>query len=105
MGERPSHSIPVEKFHFGADEDFDEWILQFEEACIASNHPTDAAASKRLFLEWLPLKLDAQALALYRSKAKEEYDEVKDEMKTMFADPHESFNWKANSKADLWDGR
>jgi hypothetical protein len=50
------------------------------------------------------LKLDAQALALYRSKTKDEYDEVKDEMRTMFADPHESFNWKANSKAYLWDG-
>jgi hypothetical protein len=51
MGERPSHSIPVEKFHYEADEDFDEWILQFKEACIASNHPMDKAASKRLFLE------------------------------------------------------
>jgi hypothetical protein len=56
MGERPLHSIPVKKFHYGADENFDKWILQFEKACIASNHPMDETASKRLFLEWLPLK-------------------------------------------------
>jgi hypothetical protein len=51
------------------------------------------------------LKLDTQALALYRQKTKVDYPDVKAEMRTMLTDPHEAFNWKANTKAFLWDGR
>ena len=68
MGDRPPHSIPVEKFHYGGDEDFEEWIQTFEDACIAANHPADETAKHRIFLEWLPLKLDGQALFVYQQK-------------------------------------
>jgi hypothetical protein len=101
----PSHSIPVEKFHYGGDEDFDDWIQSFENACIMAIHPESPDAKLRLYLEWLPLKLDTQALALYRQKTKVDYPDVKAEMRTMLTDPHEAFNWKANTKAFLWDGR
>jgi hypothetical protein len=44
---RPSHSIPMDKFHYGGDEDFDEWIQSFEDACIVANHPDSADAKNR----------------------------------------------------------
>jgi hypothetical protein len=54
------------------DEDFDEWIQSFEDACIVANHPDGVDAKNRLYLEWLPLKMDSQTLALYRQKTKVE---------------------------------
>ena len=97
MAAKPSHSIPVGKFQYGGDIDFDEWIQTFEEACKAATHPVDDAT------EWLPLKLDAQTLALFRQKTV--CPEVKEEMRKLLADPHEAFKWKANPKAFLWDGK
>ena len=105
MAARPPHSIPVSKFQYGGDEDFDEWIQSFEEACIAASHPADVDAKHKIFLEWLPLKLEAQALALYRQKTKVDYLDVKEEMRKLLVDPHEAFNWKANPRAFLWDGK
>jgi hypothetical protein len=58
-----------------------------------ANHPESLDAKHRLYLEWLPLKLDMQALALYRQKTKVDYPDVKAEMRTMLTDPHEAFNW------------
>jgi hypothetical protein len=58
-----------------------------------ANHPESLDAKHRLYLEWLPLKLDAQALVLYRQKTKVDYPDVKAEMRTMLTDPHEAFNW------------
>jgi hypothetical protein len=51
------------------------------------------------------LKLEVQALALYRQKTKTIYLEVKEEMRKLFVDPHKAFNWKANPKPFLWDGK
>ena len=104
MGDaRQSHSIPVDKFHYEGNEDFDEWIQSFEDACMVANHPDGVDAKNKLYLQWLPLKLDSQALALYRQKTKVEYPDVKEEMRTMLADPHVLFNWRINTC--LWDGR
>jgi hypothetical protein len=44
-------------------------------------------------------------LALFRKKTKTVYPEVKEQMRKLLADPHEAFNWKANPKAFLWDGK
>jgi hypothetical protein len=80
MGDqRPSHSIPVEKFHYGGDKDFDDWIQSFEDACIVPNHSESPEAKHRLYLEWFPLKLDTQALALDRQKTEVDYPDVKAE--------------------------
>jgi hypothetical protein len=51
MAVRPPHSIPVSKFQYGGDEDFDEWIQSFEEACIAASHRVDEDAKYKIFLE------------------------------------------------------
>jgi hypothetical protein len=77
----------------GGDKDFDDWIQSFENACIVGNHPESLDAKHRLYLEWLPLKLVMQALALYRQKTKVDYPDVKAEMRTMLTDPHEAFSW------------
>jgi hypothetical protein len=77
----------------GGDKDFDDWIQSFEDECIVANHPESPDAKHRLYLEWLPLKLDTQALALDRQKTKVEYPDVKAERRTMLTDPHEAVNW------------
>jgi hypothetical protein len=57
-----------------------------------ANHPESPDAKHRLYLELPPLKLDTQALALYRQKIKVDYLDVKAEMRTMLTNPQEAVN-------------
>ena len=102
MDQKFTNSIPVVEYKLEGDVNFEEWIEKFESACIAATHPTD---KNKTFLEWLPLKLDTNALRLYNSKTKDEYAEIKKELLELFADPHEAYRWKSDPKAYQWDGK
>jgi hypothetical protein len=76
MGEKSTNSILVKEYRLEGDVNFKEWIETFEHACVAAVRPTDPNKYKT-FLEWLPLKLDTNALCLYNGKTKDTYPEIK----------------------------
>ena len=103
--ERPTHSVPVEKFELEGDIEFDDWISLFENACRAATHAQGEEKEKKVFLEWLPLKMDTAALQLYNSKKELTYPDIKKELSELFTDPHEAYRWKSDPKAYQWDGK
>ena len=61
--ERGASSIPCPDYNSNED-DFDTWILHFENAVnVATNAQTDAR-KQELYKMWLPLKLDKEANAV-----------------------------------------
>jgi hypothetical protein len=77
----------------------------FENACRAATHAQGEEKEKKVFLEWLPLKLDTAALQLYNYKKELTYPEIKKELSELFTDPHKAYRWKSDPKAYQWDGK
>jgi hypothetical protein len=104
MGEKYTNSIPVKEYKLEGEVNFEEWIQTFEQACVAAVRPTNDNKYKT-FLEWLPLKLDTNALRLYNGRTKDTYPDIKKELIVLYSNPHEGYRWKADPKAYQWDGK
>ena len=102
---KATSSIGIEVFKSGCkDLDFDAWVDMFERAVkLATNAPDDAALH-RACLEWLPLKLDSAARAVYSQATSRAWPALKDELKNLFVDPQEAYRWQAKKISIEWDG-
>jgi hypothetical protein len=56
-------------------------------------------------LRMASLEARCSGLGAVQVKTKVYYLEVKEEMRKLLVDPHKTFNWKANPRAFLWDGK
>ena len=97
-------SIGIEVFRSDSkDLDFDTWIDMFERAVkLATN--TEDDASYPLCLDWLPLKLDSTARAVYSQATSRTWPALKNELKSLFVDPQEAYKWQAKKTSLKWDG-
>ena len=102
--ERAAHSIPITEFISGKD-DFDEWVDLFQDAVKLATNAQNEARKHALYLEWLPLKLDDEARAVYRQCEGATWDDRKASMKDLMIDPQEIYKWKAKVGKVAWDGK
>ena len=103
MTERATNHIPIEDFQTGVD-NFEHWIKLFEAAVVLSTNPQTEARKEALYKEWLPLKLDRAARSIYENKTKTGWGDLKTELKGLFVDPQDKYNWKTQKDAIVWDG-
>ena len=102
--ERGASSINVRDFNPDQD-DFEQWIRLFEKAVKLATNVRDVAALRDLFLEWLPLKLNATAYVTYLQATKTTWPELKEELIGLFIDPQERYKWQAKFTTIKWDGK
>ena len=102
--ERAANSIPIERFKAGED-DFDEWVDLLEEAVKLATNPQTEERKHALLLDWLPLKLDDEARAIYKQCGGVTWPERKAAMKELMIDPQEVYKWKAKVGKITWDGK
>ena len=102
--ERASSSVAISDFKYGVD-DFEEWVELLEAAITLATNArgiNHAALCKK----WLPLKLDHTARAIFKQADKTlQWDALKEELKNLFVDPQDSYEWQANIKTITWDGK
>ena len=108
--EKAASSIPILDFVSSKD-DFDDWIERFEVAVNLACTPQTAARKRELYLQWLPLKLDATARAVLKQiPANTAYEVVqgvngvKAQLKELLIDPNEAYKWQALKNKITWDG-
>ena len=108
-------AIGIEHFKSGVD-DFDEWIELFECAVnLATKAPT-AAEKQADYWEWLALRLDKPARAIF-AQAKVSvnataqaanrtatWSELKEALKLLLVDPMEKQKWHMKYMTVKWDG-
>ena len=103
MGHRPSN-VKVDKFD-PSQWDFEDWVLLFERAVRVATSSTNDAVLNNLFLDWLPLKLDWDALLTYKQAKSRTWPELKAELSNLFIDPQEEYKWQAKVTTIKWDGK
>ena len=103
MGEKASSSIPVETFRPEVD-DFDEWIVMFENAVVLACNPLNDARKKELWRMWLPYKLDDSTRMIYNNCVKQVWAERKAEFRSLLRSPEEKYRWRAGHTRLVWDG-
>ena len=102
--DKATSTIPVETFRTSHD-DFDEWILLFEQAVVLGTGVTDADRKVELWKSWLPYKLDDEARVILRSITTNVYAEVKADLRKLLIDPQEAYSWQTNRSTIQWDGK
>jgi hypothetical protein len=102
--DKATSTIPVETFRTSHD-DFDEWILLFEQAVVLGTEVTDADRKVELWKSWLPYKLDDEARVILRSITTNVYAEVKADLRKLLIDPQEAYSWQTNRSTIQWDGK
>ena len=102
--ERGASSINVRDFHPDQD-DFEQWVKLFEKAVKMATNVRDDATLLNLYLEWLPLKLQATAYVTYRQATKTTWPALKEELIGLFIDPQERYKWQAKYTTIKWDGK
>ena len=94
---------PVETFDPTKD-DFEDWVLLFERAVKVTSRNRDDAVLNELYLDWLPLQLNASARQTYKQAKKTTWPELKAELCELFIDPQEEYKWQAKITTIRWDG-
>ena len=98
-------SIPVDTFRTGL-EDLDEWFEIFENAVNLAMNPSTDERKSELCKAWLPIKLDAEARAVFKQiPTTLTYAQTKAQLKDRLVDPNEVYKWKAMKSRIIWDGK
>ena len=101
--ERPTSSIAVDKFRSGVD-DFEEYGEILERGIKVATNVRDATELGLLCKDWLPLKLDAPALAVLRqANVAADWKDLKEELIALLVDPQEKYKWQARLTTIKWD--
>ena len=105
MAERGASYIPIEDFRPDYH-DPEEWLTRFEKAVELATNCQDEARLKKLYLAWLPMKLDdGSRLLLSGAANKDNWVELKKEFKGLLITPQDKYNWRSGRKRITWDGR
>ena len=98
-------SILVDTFRTGL-EDLDEWFEIFENAVNLAMNPSTDKRKAELCKAWLPIKLDAEARAVFKQiPTTLTYAQTKAQLKDRLVDPIEVYKWKAMKSQIVWDGK
>ena len=100
---RGTSSIGVEDYVSG--QDFEEYADLFVSGVKLATNARDQQQLDDLCLEWLPLKLDAPALAVYKQANKTSWTALKEDLIKLLVDPQEKFKWQARLTTIKWDGK
>ena len=85
--ERPTSSIAVDKYRTGVD-DFEEYGEILERGIKVATNVRDATELGLLCKDWLPLKLDAPALAILRQADRNaDWPTLKEELIALLVEP------------------
>ena len=101
--ERGASSIPCQDYDSNQD-DFDSWILIFENAVNVATNAQTHARQQVLYKQWLPLKLDEEAKAILEQiPADANYADTVSQLKELLLDEVEIYKWKSYQKTIIWD--
>ena len=101
--ERGASSIPCKDYDSNTD-DFDSWILTFENAVNVATNAQTHARQQILYKQWLPLKLDNEAKAILEQvPAEANYADTISQLKELLIDEVEIYKWKSYQKTIVWD--
>ena len=100
---RGTSSIGVEDYVSG--QDFEEYADLFVSGVKLATNARDQQEVDDLCLQWLPLKLDAPALAVYKQADKTSWSALKEDLIKLLVDPQEKFKWQARLTTIKWDGK
>ena len=100
---RGTSSIGVDNYVSG--QDFEEYVDLFVSGVKLATNARDQQEVDDLCLEWLPLKLDAAALAVYKQADKTSWTALKEDLIKLLVDPQEKFKWQARLTTIKWDGK
>ena len=101
--ERGASSIPCQDYDSNQD-DFDSWILIFENAVNVATNAQTHARQQVLYKQWLPLKLDEEAKAILEQiPADAIYADTISQLKELLLDEIEIYKWKSYQKTIVWD--
>ena len=100
---RGTSSIGVQGYRSG--QDFEEYVELFEKGVKLATNASTTQEADRLCLEWLPLKLDAAALAVYKQARKDTWAHLKEDLISLLVDPQEKYKWQARITTIKWDGK
>ena len=101
--ERPTSSIAVDKFRSGVD-DFEEYGDILERGIKVATNVQDPDELGLLCKDWLQLKLDAPALAIWRqANHNADWPTLKEELIALLVDPQEKYKWQARLTTIKWD--
>ena len=104
MAERGASYIPIEDFRPDYH-DPEEWLMRFEKAVELATNCQDEARLKKLYLAWLPMKLDDGTRLLLSGAANQDnWAELKKEFKGLLITPQDKYNWRSGRKRITWDG-
>ena len=105
MAERGASYIPIEDFRPDYH-DPEEWLKRFEKAVELATNCQDEERLKKLYLAWLPMKLDDGTRLLLSGAANQDnWAELKKEFKGLLITPQDKYNWRSGRKRITWDGR
>ena len=102
--ERGASSINVPMFD-SVEDDFEEWVELFEKAVSLATNVRDAATLNPLYKDWLMLKLDGSARAVYKQNKDLAWPALKAALTTNLVDPQERARWQAKKTTIKWDGK
>ena len=102
--ERATSDINVPSFDSLSD-DFEEWVELFEKAVMLATNVRDDDSLHFLYKEWLPLKLDSSARAMFKQVAGRAWPELKAQLILLLVDPQEQARWQAKKITIKWDGK
>ena len=95
--------LPVDKFRYGIDY-FGDWVDLFEAAIKISYKGATKAEIDGACMDWLPLKLDQQALLIYDGTEGATWPLKKENFRLSLIDPREEYRWHSGEATISWDG-
>ena len=104
---KAASSINCKDFN-SLNDDFERWINRFEKAVkLATNMRDNDDGLHYMYKQWLPLKLDEEAMTHLDELDVEamEWDALKNKMAELLVDPCEQLKWRTHSTAVEWDGK
>ena len=102
--EKPATSINCKDFRSDVD-DFEQWVTKFERAVKLATNVRDDDQLAYLYKEWLPLKLDDAAYAIWMQTTKTRWLDLREELIGLLVDPQEKYKWQAKLTTIKWDGK
>ena len=104
---KAASSINCKDFN-SLNDDFERWINRFEKAVkLATNMRDNDDGLHYVYKQWLPLKLDEEAMTHLDELDVDamEWDALKNKMAELLVDPCEQLKWRSHSTAVEWDGK
>ena len=101
---KAASSINCKDFCSDSD-DFEQWVTKFERAVKLATNVRDDNQLYYLYKEWLPLKLDEPAYAIWLLTTKNRWPDLREELIGLLVDPQEKYKWQAKLTTIKWDGK